>query len=372
MLLSFIFKYKLKKKLKYKFLEDSSTLWLRTKNVSLIYRKHLHYSLYRYFYKKNLYKTYKYIYQRIKIYINKTYKKHFVLKQLNLERDKLYKETNPYLYKLLNKTNKKNFNQRKNFNKLLKFNIIKYYKFVFTKYTKKWWWWKKNYFPGILKRNINQNIINNTIGKKTINFFALKNKKKIKRLKIKQSLKNKNIFYKGLFYNLTKFSMFYGFINLAILKKYNKTLKFKYKKNNLYNNFLNCKLYILLFNLMFFSNIKKSFFYIRKYGIDVNFTKIYISNYNVKPNDLILIKGKLKKKIYNFFFLNKTFILWLIKNSVYNIILNIRILGFIVLYGNIFFNLNLYLNIIKKKKTKSDFLFNSNYFSKTNFFKRRK
>lgn len=367
---SFIYKYKLKKKLKYKFLEDGRLLGIRTKSISLGYRKHFQYKLYRFFHKKKTAEINKYIIKRLKLYTN------YVLKNKQDNTKKYaYLMTIPGLAKHLKENpHRTNLPQRRKFYAILKYKLIKYYRYRYTKRAKMRWWFKKNYPPDILKKNLMKHNNNNKKKGGWVNhaFFNLTEKKKTKRYKKTPLIKNRSLLYKGIFYNYIKFSSIYGFINFNIIKKASKKYKYNYKKGVLYNNFINCRIYIFLYNLMFFSNIKKAYLYIRKYGIHINNFKIYKSTYIIKQYDLILIKEKLKSKILKFLKKNKSFILWLLKNSIYNLIINIKILGFIILFGNINFNLNLQLKLIKKLKTKSNILFTSNYFFKSNFIKRRK
>jgi hypothetical protein len=242
--------------------------------------------------------------------------------------------------------------------------IFYYFKYWTPKSKKRHWLFSKNSkTTKHFKTNTKQKL-----------FFQLLNKFKFKRKykfqKINENSYNQSISYKGWFYNLNRLYIQYGCLNIPIIKKYTKHIKNNYKKYKLFYSYLNCKLFILFYQLYLINNIKACFFYIKKYGININNNSIYKPNYIIKEFDLIILNKMIKKKLI---FIQKKkkyfFFFSFLRNINYTIIINFKIFAFIVIFKN--FKINLSFNKYLKKKH-PNYTFNNSYFFNVKYYKRRK
>lgn len=352
MISTYIFKYKLKKKLLYSIGVDVSKSFLNKKKKNTSTKNKLRFIFYKRFYKKLYWKYRRKAYNNIKksIYF-------FIRKYTNLNLRYKIKQ-----FKNLNLKQSFKFKLK---NAMKKCYERKYMRLKPNKYVIRLWLRKRLYklHKRAKKWLYKLRLRNRSVNIEYSKLFSFKPKEKfIRYKKARKGSRNSIVTRKGQFFKFLQFKLFYGCISLKKLKKLQKKFKNNYYRNSLFSNFFNFKLKFFLYDIGLFKKLIISYIYIKQNGVLINFFLTKNPLEFIKPGDLIEFTKFLKIMfLKNMIKRRMRFFNWLRKLP-YNIIINYKLVVLSICnVGKI--NINSYERWLKKKvrKTRS--------FSSSIFFK---
>lgn len=185
--------------------------------------------------------------------------------------------------------------------------------------------------------------------------------------------------YKGKFLRTLQLQISLGLIKLTFLRKYVKLYAHNLNKSNRFAYFINFRLFVFLYNLNLCQNIVSSFYIIRLFGLNINFTWVFHPTALINPGDIFYLPLVLRyylsrtyiwkrRRIFKFFF----------KNLPYNLILNFRSGAFLlqiydynydaIKFGKKFYKVR--FNGFGKEK-QMDFINANTYMHSIKYFNRR-
>ena len=137
--------------------------------------------------------------------------------------------------------------------------------------------------------------------------------------------------YKGRFYKILQVQLYYNFIKINKLKMLANSVRHKYTASQDFAALLDFRMYVFFYKLNFFSTLRKSHEFIRKFGINIDNILIKKPTYIIIINSMINIPMILKTKFIFFLKKKPTLIKFLFAVLPFILMINFKTLIFLIL-----------------------------------------